>query len=204
MLPVAEQQARRFAKPKTEEEVAKARKASIPKKTLADTKYCVRLWNEWKGQRNSTNMAEVVPEGLVDMAVVSLQHWLSRFVLEVRKKDGSEYPANMLHHLCCGIMRHLRLNGRPELDFFKDPTFSDFRATLYRLRDETDPVCWYRIETSTSRATHRGGGATVEHRTAWTPHPASPCGHCLLHVWHLFRTAEWAWTQSASLPPFSD
>ena len=52
-----------------------------------------------------------------------------------------------------------------------------------RLRDETDPVCWYRIETSTSRATHReGGGATVEHRTAWTPHPASPCGHCLLHV----------------------
>ena len=37
-LPVAEQQARRFSKPKTEEEVAKARKASIPKKTLADTK----------------------------------------------------------------------------------------------------------------------------------------------------------------------
>ena len=64
------------------------------------------------------------------MAVVSLQHWLSRFVLEVRKKDGSEYPANTLHHLCCGIMRHLRLNGRPELDFFKDPTFSEFRATL--------------------------------------------------------------------------
>ena len=32
-LPVAEQQARRFAKPKTEEEVAKVRKASIPKNT---------------------------------------------------------------------------------------------------------------------------------------------------------------------------
>ena len=27
-------------------------------------------------------------------------------------------------------MQHLRLNGRPELDFFKDPTFSEFRATL--------------------------------------------------------------------------
>ena len=27
-------------------------------------------------------------------------------------------------------MRHLRQNGKPEIDFFKDPTSSDFRATL--------------------------------------------------------------------------
>ena len=37
-----------FAVPKTEKEVTEARKASVPKKTQTDTKYCMCLWNEWK------------------------------------------------------------------------------------------------------------------------------------------------------------
>ena len=44
--------------------------------------------------------------------------------------DGSVYPANTLHHLCCGVMRHLRKTGWHELDIFKDPSFVEFRATL--------------------------------------------------------------------------
>ena len=55
---------------------------------------------------------------------------MSRFVLEVRKKDGSEYRPNTLHHICCGILRHLRESGRPDIDIFKDSLFADFRATL--------------------------------------------------------------------------
>ena len=35
-----------FAVPKTDEEVVEARRASVPKKTQTDTKYCMRLWNE--------------------------------------------------------------------------------------------------------------------------------------------------------------
>ena len=35
----------RFANPKTED-VAAAKRASIPKETQADTRYCMRLWNE--------------------------------------------------------------------------------------------------------------------------------------------------------------
>ena len=51
-------------------------------------------------------------------------------MLEVQKKDGSVYPANTLHHLCCGVMRHLQEYGRHELDIFKDPAFAEFQATL--------------------------------------------------------------------------
>ena len=40
------------------------------------------------------------------------------------------YPANTLHHLCHGVMRHLRETGWHELDIFKDPSFAEFRATL--------------------------------------------------------------------------
>ena len=60
-----------------------------------------------------------------------MQYWLSRFIHEARKKNGREYAPNTLYHLACGIMRHIRHNcGRPEIDFFKDPEFSDFRSSL--------------------------------------------------------------------------
>ena len=64
-----------------------------------------------------------------------MSHWLSRFILEAKliceyynnnltiicsgeEKNGSEFTPTTLHHIICGIMRYLRLNGRPELDFF--------------------------------------------------------------------------------------
>jgi hypothetical protein len=50
-------------------------------------------------------------------------------VLEVRKKDGAEYPPQTLHHLCSGL-RYLRQNGHPTLDIFKDSLFAEFHSTL--------------------------------------------------------------------------
>ena len=60
----------------------------------------------------------------------SLAHWLVRFVLEVRKGDGSEYPPNSLHHIVCGIMRHMRSTTMPGVDFFTDSDISAFRSSL--------------------------------------------------------------------------
>ena len=52
-------------------------------------------------------------------------HVLSRnrqlMVPKDRKRNGSAHPANTLHHICCGLMWHLRQSGQPEIDFFKDP-----------------------------------------------------------------------------------
>ena len=120
----------RFAPPKSEEEIARARLESIPKKTRQDTEYCIRLWNSWAENRKRKTGVTVLPLEDLDN-VETLQHWLCRFVTEIRKKNGLEYPPNTLHHVVAGIMRHMRHNcGRPELDFFKDPSFSEFRASL--------------------------------------------------------------------------
>ena len=54
----------RFAVPKTEKEVVEARKASVPKKTQIDTKYCMRLWNKWKMHRNMAASTESVPDDI--------------------------------------------------------------------------------------------------------------------------------------------
>ena len=49
---------------------------------------------------------------------------------QVRKKDGSEFPPNSLHHIICGIMRHLRWKCNLSIDFFADNDFTDFKRSL--------------------------------------------------------------------------
>ena len=117
----------RFGLPKTDAEIVHARQTAIPAKTMQDTKYCVGVFEEWRKYRITTG-AHI--KELTNMTKAELQHWLIRFVLEVRKQNGDVYPPSTLHHLCSGIMRHLRWSGRPELDIFKDVEFCDFRGTL--------------------------------------------------------------------------
>ena len=114
----------RFAPPKSDDEIQQARERAIPSKTLADTKYCMGILNEWRRCR-----VDIIPS-IEDMSREQMQYWLTRFVLEVRKKSGDVYPPNTLHHIVVGIMRHVRWSGKPTIDFLKDPDFTSFRATL--------------------------------------------------------------------------
>ena len=40
------------------------------------------------------------------------------------------FPLASLHHITAGLMRHLRWNGRPQVNLFRDCDFHDFRASL--------------------------------------------------------------------------
>ena len=96
----------RFAPPKTDNEIARARLAGIPQK---DTKYCIE---EWRKHRQEVSRTRIPP--LTTMHVSEISHWLTRFILAARKKSGDPYiyPPNTLHHIVVGIMRHLRCSGR--------------------------------------------------------------------------------------------
>jgi len=48
----------------------------------------------------------------------------------VRKKDSTEFKPDSLHHIVAGLMRYLRMNGHPSIDFFGDRDFVTFRSTL--------------------------------------------------------------------------
>lgn len=41
-----------------------------------------------------------------------INNLMTRFVLEVRRKDGNPYPPRSLYQLCVGLLRHLRENGK--------------------------------------------------------------------------------------------
>ena len=118
----------RFALPKSDAEIENARKKGIPQTTQRDTLYCTAIWKSWREYRNATSTVKIPP--LCELAPTELAHWLTRFILEVRRKDGSLYTPNSLHHITCGLMRHIRQSGKPQVDFFKDPEFATFRSSL--------------------------------------------------------------------------
>lgn len=115
----------RFAPPMSDNEVQQVKKAAVPKTTQRDTSWCINLWKEWRDDRNSRS-EEQVPSDICALSPHVLQRWLSRFVLEVRKKGGTEYHPDTLYHIVCGIMRFLRQNGKP----VKEEAYADFRSTL--------------------------------------------------------------------------
>ena len=112
----------RFAPPKTDDEIKQLRNKGIPKKTLEDTHYCMKVWEQWCNYARQTGR-DIPP--IQTMQQTKLQQCLTSFVLEVRKKNGEEYSPDTLHHLCCGIMRFLRSNGWSSIDLFTDTEFTD-------------------------------------------------------------------------------
>ena len=50
-------------------------------------------------------------------------------MLETRKADGEHYPPDTLYVICSGLQRYVR-ETRPEINIFKDPSFSGFQRTL--------------------------------------------------------------------------
>jgi hypothetical protein len=76
-------------------------------------------------------------------------------VVEVRKKatKGECYPPNTLYQLCCALLRYLRNNGRPALNFFEDPNFKHFQDS---------------IDAEMKRLTGQGVGANVKQAQAFS------------------------------------
>ena len=107
------QQHTQFATPLSDETVKEARKAAFPKTTQKDTLWFIHLWNEWTKERNS-RIEEQIPLDITTLSPTVLQRSLSRFVLEMRKKDGTPYPLDSLYHLICCIMRFIRQNGKSQ------------------------------------------------------------------------------------------
>ena len=89
-----------------------------PESTRRDTTYCVRIWKEWCKHRQDTSSCNITP--LSAITASELQYWLTRFITEVRNKNGVEYPPNTLLHICTGIIRYLRNNGHPSMEICKD------------------------------------------------------------------------------------
>ena len=77
------------------------------------------------------------------MSVPAMNHWLGKFVLEVRTKRGKEYCPDSLYQLCCGLLRSLREANRAEVNMLEDPEFAEFRSVLDRQMKEQNATGEY-------------------------------------------------------------
>ena len=82
-----------------------------------------------KGESRIT-LIKVNPDILNITDNQELNYWLSKLVVEVRKKKDPDtvYPPDTLYQLCCGLQRHMRDNDQPEINSFTIPHLSTFRT----------------------------------------------------------------------------
>ena len=79
-----------FAVPKSESAIAKAKESATPAKTLEDTEYCKTIWNDWCKHCSTAFEDTIAP--ITQLSEEQLADYLSNFIFEVRKQDGSEFP----------------------------------------------------------------------------------------------------------------
>ena len=99
----------RFSAPVSYGELQNQKEQCIPKKTCQSNHWALGVWIEWVKYRNARpkTMLEsggvYIPEDICELNNESLNFWLQRFILEIRRKNGTDYPPNTLtlqRHLC--------------------------------------------------------------------------------------------------------
>ena len=124
------QSQQRFAAPKSDTEVQAAKDNAVPKSTAKTTSWAVNVWREWRSHRmQACGSSLACPPHLLLCRDHELDYWLTRFILEVRRKDQQPYPPQTLYSLVCGIMRYVR-ERHPQLNFFHDAVFAGFQRAM--------------------------------------------------------------------------
>ena len=124
----------RFAAPISDEDEAILRSGAVPQKTQSTTDWGIRVWKEWAAERNPQSADGRCPlsSSLLLMSVDDFSYWLAKFVVEVRKKDGTQYPPKSLYALVCCFKHFFEANNRFDVNPLSahDGRFVAFRQTL--------------------------------------------------------------------------
>ena len=115
-------------------DLVEIRNAGVLPKTRTQINWCLSVWKEWAQERIKNCDPEEQSHKLLpcftEMEAEEMNFWLSRFVVEARKKDGTDYPPNTLYQLCSGLGRALKQADRADIKLFDDSKFCSFMTTL--------------------------------------------------------------------------
>ena len=100
---------RRGIKIVTQGEVEERNRVRIPQNTLKSTAWHSKVWEEWALEQNSLPLKQRKADDftVVPNCDLELCFWLSKFVLEIKTNDRSEYPPNTHYQICAGLQRLL-------------------------------------------------------------------------------------------------
>lgn len=119
----------RFREAKTAEEEVNLVRNAVPKSTQYKNKWAYRIFEDWQRQRlvkvpiveftglfktYDFHLVESLDTPLVEMSVLSINYWLTKFVQEVAKPSKERYPPKTLYGIIAGIRRFLAEQKRSE------------------------------------------------------------------------------------------
>ena len=150
---------KRFKEVSTENDILRRMKEIVPQKTKYQNSWGASAWRQWAEWRNTIedntlpNGFDKVPLFIQELSEEQLGFWLSRFVLEVKKKNGGEYPPNSLYQICCSIQRN-----------FNDRSSGKFKLTNIFNKDDQKFFKFYEaLDSKMRELTHEGLGIKVKH-----------------------------------------
>ena len=110
-----------FRKPKSAEKEKKLLENAVPKSTCYVNKWSMKIFSEWQATRLIKKASEEQRNFVVDISKIqdldinvrdmtaqTPNFWLTKFVMEVCKDTGENYPPRTLYSICCVIQRHLQ------------------------------------------------------------------------------------------------
>jgi len=92
----------RYSSPKSNKDVQNAQKSAIPKKTKLNTPWAENKWRDCSVYQVKNILQEIdsgyeLCAGFATVSVPDMNHWLGKFVLEMRTKSGKEYCPDSLY-----------------------------------------------------------------------------------------------------------
>lgn len=102
--------------------------------TRKTTAWAVSIWQKWRGSR-AKRSNDVIPPLLENASNQELNHWMAKFIYEVRNQHGEAYTGSTLYSICSGIQRYIRekrasSSSQNVIDIYKMTEFSYFRMAF--------------------------------------------------------------------------
>ena len=127
-----ESRSERFRVPKTSCQENVFVNDAVPASTKYKNKWAVNIFAEWQRLREvkvpvldcgglfkdyDLHKVTAVSVDIAGMDALSLNYWLSKFVMEVAKKSGERYPPKSVYGIICALKRYLEeKNGSEALN----------------------------------------------------------------------------------------
>ena len=105
---------------------------NFSEETIKKVRWVRRMFAEWRDTRNDVPNLDFISCDLEDLVSISVENFvfgMCRFITEIRKIDGTEFPAKTLYQIVVCIQFHLETLGI-HWKLLEDPLFIQVKFTL--------------------------------------------------------------------------
>ena len=123
---------RQYNEPLNYEAMQKLARKKFSEETLKKVTWVRRMFSEWRLHRNDQDLGEFIYCDLDDPETITEENLvfaLSRFIREVKKVNGEQFPAKTLYEICMCVQFHLETIGFM-WKLLSDLMFVDLKFTL--------------------------------------------------------------------------